>query len=296
MTFIRVDDQVRLFVQDLGHGSPVVLVAGFGMDHQVWDRQVRILSARHRVICVDQRGHGLSDKPLAGYDLDQLAHDLLTVLEVLGLKNCTLVGWSFGGQVAFRAASLDQTGRIAHLALVGSNAVRASRSSEFPFGLPPELLEAQLIDAESSDRITSRRVTIRSGFCSDVNPDTVDWLLSRSLLMPSWAAISCYHTMFTSDQTNNIDRVVVPVLQVIGVNDPVHSAKGARWLNERLANSRLVEIADCGHYPMIEAAEAFDRVLGGFADGIEDEIAQLTNGGVSTEHQRSPFVSPPSSL
>jgi non-heme chloroperoxidase len=51
------------------------------------------------------------------------------------------------------------------------------------------------------------------------------------------------------------------VLQIIGSIDPVHSAKGARWLQQQLPNSTLLEIPDCGHYPMLEAADAFDAAL-----------------------------------
>jgi pimeloyl-ACP methyl ester carboxylesterase len=53
-------------VQDVGTGPAVVLVAGFGLDPAAWNRQVRTRSRRHRVICIDQRGHGYSDESLAG--------------------------------------------------------------------------------------------------------------------------------------------------------------------------------------------------------------------------------------
>ncbi|RZL24928.1 MAG: alpha/beta hydrolase [Rhodococcus sp. (in: high G+C Gram-positive bacteria)] len=261
MSYIKVEEGVQLFVQDLGSGTPVVLIAGFGLNHEVWDRQVRTLTASHRVICVDQRGHGLSDKPLSGYSIDQLARDLLTVLDEVEIDTCTVVGWSFGGQVAFRAAALDGGRRISRIALIGSNAVRASRGPSFPFGRPPEELEPALVEAERSGRIASRRNTIVSGLHRDIGGDSIDWLVRCSLQMPSWAAVACYNSMLNADLTDDIDQVTIPVLQVVGASDPVHSAKGARWLNQRLANARLQEIEDCGHYPMLEAADQFDQLL-----------------------------------
>ena len=57
----------------------------------------------------------------------------------------------------------------------------------------------------------------------------------------------------------------MPVLQVIGEEDPVHSARGARWLTERLADARLVAIPGCGHYPMFETPERFEALLADFA-------------------------------
>jgi non-heme chloroperoxidase len=258
---IHIGD-VRLRVQDVGAGPPVVLIAGFGMSHEIWDRQVRVLSVSHRVVCVDQRGHGGSDAPLSGYDVDQLARDLLGVLDELEIESCTLVGWSFGGQVVFRLAALAPN-RVAGLILVGSSAVRASRSEAFPFGLPPEKTEQALITAEHERRISSRRETIASGMHADVGSDTLDWLLRISLQMPSWAAVACYHSMLTTDLIADIPEISMPTLIVIGDADP--RLKGARWLHGQLASAELVQIADCGHYPMLEAPEQFDAVVCRFA-------------------------------
>jgi pimeloyl-ACP methyl ester carboxylesterase len=264
MVYVEVADGVQLFVQDVGQGCPVVLVPGFGLDHRVWDRQVRILSASHRVLCVDQRGHGFSDKPIGGYDMETLSGDLLAVLERRGVGNCTLVGWSFGGQVCFRAAARDSS-RIARLALVGSNGVRASRSDGFPFGRSPEQLEGPVIEAECGNRIAARRAAILAGFPQPPEDRLLDWLVQIFLTMPSWAAVECYRTMLRTDLLADLERVTLPVLSLIGASDPVHSAKGARWLTERLAHAELVEIDGCGHYPMFEFPDEFDAALGRFA-------------------------------
>lgn len=266
MTYVEVDEKVRLYAQDLGVGTPVVLVAGFGLDHQVWDRQVRILAERHRVICVDQRGHGRSDKPLGGYGVERLALDLRAALDQLGVGECALVGWSFGAQVTFKVAA-DDPARVSRLVLVSSNAVRASRSVDFPFGLEAEKLIAPLVAAEKRDRLSARRESLASGFASPPEEDTMRWLLDRSLRMPSWAATECYASMLYTDLVDQLPKITMPVLQLAGLADPVHSAKGARWLNERLSDARLVEIAECGHYPMIEAPDEFDAALLDFLGG-----------------------------
>lgn len=260
MTYVDLDG-TRLHVQDVGEGDPVVLLAGFGLDHRLWDRQVRVLAeAGHRVLCVDQRGHGLSDKPCADYGLETLISDLASVLACLEAGPATVVGHSFGGQVAFGLAASAPT-RVRRLCLVGSNAVRASRSDAFPFGRVPAPMVAALTQAERDDRLAARLATIASGFGSEPHPRTLDWLLQMSLHMPSWAAVECYRTMLESDQLDAIGQVTQPVLQVVGETDPVHSVKGARWLNGQLADATLVEIPRCGHYPMLEAASEFDKAL-----------------------------------
>lgn len=272
MGLVEVDGGIRLNVTDLGQGPPVVLVAGFGLDGTVWDRQVRILAERHRVLCVDQRGHGASDKPLNGYSVAQLAQDLVAALRRCGVENCILVGWSFGGQVAFRAAAAEPD-LVSGLVLVGSNAVRASRGEGFPFGREPEPVLAALIEAEHADRLAARRATVASGFAEEPTAQLLDWLVDRSLQMPSWAAIACYESMLTTDLLADLHAVKQPVLQVIGQQDPVHSAKAARWLNTQLVQAELVELDGCGHYPMFEAADAFDSALMEFVDRVDGQTA-----------------------
>lgn len=268
MDLIRVGGGIGLAVHELGEGPPVVLVAGFGLDHTVWDRQMRVLAdAGFRAICVDQRGHGRSDKPRHGYEVPQLARDLLDVVEILDLEGVTLVGHSFAGQVGFKAAALD-SGRIAGLVLVGSNAVRASRSADFPFGAPASEVLPRLLDGESSDRLESRRTNLASAFAQPPSALTVEWLMQVSLQMPSWAAFECYRSMLESDQIDDLAHVRMPVLQVVGRADPVHSARGAAWLAEQLTRSRLVTIEGCGHYPMLEEPATLERELLAFAQAV----------------------------
>lgn len=264
MAHVEVAPGVRIHVVDVGEGPAVVLVPGFGMPHEAFDRQIRVLAgAGCRVIAVDQRGHGASDKPLDGYDVERLAADLVAVIEAVDAGPAALAGWSFGGQVSFKAAVL-RPDLVSRLVLIGSNAVRASRSEEFPFGLLPEQTLPAMIEMEHRDRFAARRTTIRSGFGAEPDPAVLDWMTTQSLRMPSWAAVACYHSMLETDLVADLPAITMPVLQIIGENDPVHSARGAAWLEERLADARLVTLPACGHYPMFEAPDALDEQLLGF--------------------------------
>ncbi len=260
MTYIDVGDDVRLHVQDLGTGPAVVLISGFGLDCDLWDRQVRVLAgAGYRTVCLTQRGHGRSDQPLEGYDMERLAKDVVSVLEQLSIDSTTLVGHSFGGQVSFHTAATAPH-RVSRLVLVGSNGVRASRSEDFPFGAPPGPMVERMVHAEEADRIAIRYQMIQSSFGSEPDPRVVDWLMRTWLRMPSWAAIACYRTMLPADLLHDLPKVTQPVLQIVGSADPVHSKKGAYWLQSALADATLIEF-ECGHFPMLEAPEKFDAAL-----------------------------------
>jgi non-heme chloroperoxidase len=243
-----------------GTGRPVVFVAGFGLNSDAWQGQVYPLTqAGHRVVALDARGTGRSSKPLTGYGMDRLAADIVAVLDALDLREVTLVGWSFGAQMAMRVAATAPE-RLAQVVFVGSNVVRASRSEEFPFGGDADDLEARLVRAERTKRVETRRRTIASAFPKEPDPDVLAWLLRMQLQMPSWAAIECYRTYLQTDQVALLSALTLPILQIMGTHDPVSPIEGAAWLQSRLAHGRLVEL-NCGHYPMLELPAEFDAAL-----------------------------------
>jgi pimeloyl-ACP methyl ester carboxylesterase len=191
--------------------------------------------------------------------MDRLAADVITVIEQLEIGPAIVVGHSFSGQVTFHATATAPH-LVSKLVLVGSNGVRASRSEDFPFGAPPEPMVAKMVAAEETDRMAIRYQMIASSFAGEADPRVIDALMRTWLLMPSWAAVACYRTMLPADLMADLPKVTHPVLQIVGVADPVHSVKGARWVQSALADANIVEI-DCGHFPMLEAADEFDEEL-----------------------------------
>jgi len=99
-----------------GQGAPVVLLHGLASNARIWDLTAPLLAQRFRVLALDQRGHGLSDKP-DGYDFPSISGDLAALIEALGLERPGLVGHSWGGNVALQFAA-DHPDAVAWLALV----------------------------------------------------------------------------------------------------------------------------------------------------------------------------------
>jgi non-heme chloroperoxidase len=268
MTLVEVGPGVQCYVQDVGPvGAPaVVLIAGFGLSHPVWDGEVReLLEAGHRVVCIDLRGTGRSDKPAGGYEVERLSADVERVCEALDVTQATFVGWSFGGQISFHLAA-TRPHLVGKLVLLASTAVRASRSEAFPFRDPPEALLKILQAGEQRNRLRARRRTIAGGFATQPpDPDTLEFLIRISLQMPSWAAIACYESYLLSDFVDEIERVTQPVLQIVGDSDPVTPLDAVQWLGERLADAQTTVLEGCGHYPMFEAGPELRAALVSFA-------------------------------
>ena len=101
MAWARARDGVRLHYEATGRrdAPPVLMIQGLGADKHLWDLQRIPLSFGYRVIALDNRGAGRSDKPFGQYSLDQMADDAIAVLDAEGVDRAHVVGASMGGAI-----------------------------------------------------------------------------------------------------------------------------------------------------------------------------------------------------
>jgi pimeloyl-ACP methyl ester carboxylesterase len=112
---------IELHYEDHGSGRPVVLIHGYPLDGNSWERQERVLPpAGYRCISYDRRGFGRSSQPTTGYDHDTFAADLDTLVEELGLVDVVLVGFSMGTGEVIRYLGAYGSGRVRKASLFGT--------------------------------------------------------------------------------------------------------------------------------------------------------------------------------
>jgi pimeloyl-ACP methyl ester carboxylesterase len=118
---IRLPSGVRLRYREQGPagGRAVLLLHGYGDSSFSWSRVLPLVPADWRVVTIDHRGHGASDRPASGYAIEDFATDALQAMEALGLKDAAVVGHSMGSFVARRMAERAPD-RVIRLVLLGS--------------------------------------------------------------------------------------------------------------------------------------------------------------------------------
>ncbi len=121
MAYARVGD-IKLFYEVHGEGSPVVLIPGLGADTRLFFNVVPLLAVRHKVIVLDPRGGGQSDKPTGDYSIEQMADDVAGLFGALELAHADVVGYSMGGKIALQLAA-EHPELVDHLVL-GATAAR----------------------------------------------------------------------------------------------------------------------------------------------------------------------------
>lgn len=101
-------DDLRFHYRDWGgSGQPVLLLHGLASTGHIWDLVAPLLVDDFRVIALDLRGHGQSDKPEEGYDFEAVGGDVFNVIAELGMERPVIVGHSYGATVGLWVAARD---------------------------------------------------------------------------------------------------------------------------------------------------------------------------------------------
>jgi pimeloyl-ACP methyl ester carboxylesterase len=257
--FAEVDTDVRLFYCDLGEGPPIVLLHGWTMTHQVWDQQVLDLGARHRLILPDLRGHGDSDKPLRGYELDRHAADIDALISRLELGPVTLVGWSFGGMTAMRVAAAYPD-RVHGLVLINAAGPKYLATDDFPYGHSGATLQ-EWLGRERQELAPWRRFCMEAMPRVPYDPLLTDWLWMQSMRTPSWAAAPMLEDYARADLRPELGRITAPTLILHGRHDVFCAPEAARFVAGAIPGARLIEFEDSGHSPQWEERDRFKAAL-----------------------------------
>lgn len=241
---IRVsnDPLVRLSALDVSPDRPqriFVFLHGFGGQALQWIYQMQRFSLQNRVIALDLRGHGLSDKPSSGYDMPRMLADIETALDVLRVNEpVVLVGHSFGGALATEFA-LAHPERVAHLVLIATaGEFRLNPLFRLGLNLPNWLLRL-------------------------IGPLTRSWLSA-----PPHALKAYYHSNLNKWKGwGKFARLNLPTLVIRGHRDAVFEKVHFEQVAKNIPGAEDADIGVSGHMVMLERREAVDRAIERFLAG-----------------------------
>jgi pimeloyl-ACP methyl ester carboxylesterase len=239
-------------------GPAVLLLHGWLESARSFDRLRPLLPSSLRVIAVDQRGHGRSDAPMGGYDVDSLAADVEAFVAALGLHRVVLVGSSSGGYVAEQVA-VRCPDRIAGLALVGS----------------PFTLMGRPDFAAEVDRLTDPvdpswvRVFLDAFPRFSVIPQWyLDQRVQESADVPARVWRQSLTGLTTSRPPLESGAVTAPTLILWGDQDSVLDRAGQVDLADAIPGSRLYVYKGVGHLVLWEIPEQVASDLVEFVDAL----------------------------
>jgi non-heme chloroperoxidase len=239
---------IEIHYNDHGSGRPIVLIHGYPLDGNSWERQEgQLLANGYRVITYDRRGFGRSSQPVMGYDYDTFAADLNVLLEHLDLSEVDLCGFSMGSGEVVRYLGAYGSARVRKAVLLGAIPPFVLKTDDNPEGVDGKVFD----DIKAA--IAGDRYAFFEGFLNNFyNVDVLGgtrisdraWQASFNVAAGSspFASYACVDTWLT-DFRPDLAKIDVPVLIMHGTED--------RILPFEVTAARLPAlIADCTLTPV----------------------------------------------
>jgi len=226
MSAITTKDGTKIAYKDWGRGQPIVFSHGWPLTSDSWEAQLLFFGQDgYRVIAPDRRGHGRSDQPWNGNNMDQYADDLAELIEKLELSNAVLVGHSTGGGEVAHYIGRHGTKRVAKVVLVGAVPPLMLKTAANQEGTPIEVF----------DGLRKRTATDRSQFFKDltmpfygfnrsgakVNEGLREsfWLMGMQVSIKG--EYDCIREFSEVDYTADLKKIDKPTLVIHGDDDQI---------------------------------------------------------------------------
>jgi pimeloyl-ACP methyl ester carboxylesterase len=269
MPYCRADDRVRIYYEEHGQGTPLVLAYGIGGNTDMWDVNVPALGARHRVILWEPRGHARSDSPAdpARYSFARWALDLRDLLDHLRLRTAHVGGLSLGAGIATRFA-LRFPARVRSLLVTNS-----SSAAGLPLSVENLVLRARSIQVTLEEGLDAM-----AEFAMKANPNLAERLALHPeakdefyaeyrRLTPVGYANSLRALLAMDHITDALPTLRMPVLLIGGDRDP--SLEPMRVMRRKIRGAKLVVLSPASHFANRDQPEAWNRAALAFLARID---------------------------
>ncbi|HEY0223500.1 MAG TPA: alpha/beta hydrolase [Pseudolabrys sp.] len=255
--FITTKDGTRIAYKDWGKGQPILFSHGWPLSGDAWEAQMLFFGRNgYRVIAHDRRGHGKSDQPWNGNNMDQYADDLAELIEKLDLKNLIMIGHSTGGGEVAHYIGRHGTGRVAKVVLVGAVPPLMLKTDANPEGTP----------LSAFDGIRQGTATNRSQFFKDLtvpfygfNREGVtpnEGLRQSFWLMGMEGGIKgeydCIREFSEVDYTADLKKIDKPTLVIHGDDDQIVPIAASAQKTAKIVKGAELKIVKGGSHGLAQ--------------------------------------------
>lgn len=254
----------RVCYIEKGHGTPVILLHGLGANVGRWTDTVNALAADYRVLAYDLPGFGKSEKGEHPYSIAFFLQVLEELIATLKLEDPILVGHSLGGAVVLEYL-LKHPQKVPRAVVVTPAGVRHSHS------IIGRMLGSLLIKAPFSQRVVPRAI----GRCAVQRTEPILDMVFQSTHAdedPQWPQVmrairrATGHLMAYSVK-HRLKEITSPLLVVWGEDDTLQLPHLAMVMHRHIPLARIAILPECGHYPMLEKPDEFNRIVKDFLAG-----------------------------
>ncbi|HWF71488.1 MAG TPA: alpha/beta hydrolase [Mycobacterium sp.] len=282
MPYIKTAEQFSLFYTDYPGDEPVVFAHAWALNGDMWSYQLTdLMTAGFRCITYDRRGHGRSDRPPTGYDIDTLADDLAAVIEGLDLYDITLIGHSMGTAEVVRYLTRHGAGRIARVVLSGTVTPMLLQGPDNPDGIPDDAV-AQVRSIMLRDIGDWMEISGKAEYFYGehrVSQQLKDWTLNTIAAVPLPILTQTSDAFVRADFRSELTELTVPTLVIHGTADasmPIDLT--ARKTASLIPDCHLVTIDGAGHGLYLSESPRYNAALLEFLTSTRASARATANG------------------
>ncbi|NIF87451.1 alpha/beta hydrolase [Burkholderia sp. Cy-637] len=243
-------DGVRLAYRLQGEGPrELVCIHGVGSYLEAWQGAINALGSGFRVLSFDLRGHGRSERVKGRYEIDDFVGDVLALADHAGFARFDLAGFSLGGLIAQRLA-LTHPARLRRLMLLATVAGRTAEERA--------RVAERLAALQAGERGAHYDASLSRWLSEDFqarHPALVDELRRRNAQNDPDCYAAAYRVLAQTDFGGLIDQIAMPTLIATGECDAGSNPRMARYMHERIPDSRLAILPRLRHSLLNEAPE-----------------------------------------
>ncbi len=257
--FFNTSDGIRIHYVEAGSGRAIVFIPGWTMPAWIWQKQIDELSKRYRVIAVDPRSQGESDKPASGHLPETRSRDYKELVDHLGLKQPVLVGWSMACGELVKYAEQFGTGNVGGIVLVDGY-LSEKQSPEMFAALSGWMNQLQ------QDRQKQADGFVRSMYKKPQTEENLQSVVNASIQVPAdTAVVLIYNMIAVTDFSAGLAKMNRPVLFAY----QPESQATADFLKSKLGDKLQLERFDGdGHALFVDDPEKFNHVLEEFIKAL----------------------------
>jgi 3-oxoadipate enol-lactonase len=233
--------------------APVLMLSNsLATDMSMWDPQVPEFTSHYRLVRYDRRGHGRSGVSKGPYTIAQLGHDVLAILDHLGIKKTNWCGLSMGGMVGQWLAA-NAPDRFEKMVFANTHYYYAAKDTWHErLGIAREKGLKALVDSNMERWFTA-------GF-REREPKTIDWMKAMFVATPVEGFIACGEAVRDMDHRELLGRINVPVHMIAGRQDPATPLAANEYIRAHIPGATMT-VLEAAHISNVEQPEAFTKAV-----------------------------------
>lgn len=257
--YIKVENNLRLYIRDLGKGQPILLIHGWPFNHCQFEYQIlNFASMGYRCIAIDMRGAGKSDSPWLEYSYSIFADDIKKVIDYLNIDNIILAGFSIGGAMVLHYLAKYNQYKVQKALLLAAAAPLFTQREDFNYGFKKKEID-RLIEQSLKDRPSMLEGFTDILFNKKHSTGILNWIKALGLEMSANATIEWLKVLRDSDLRSDMSKISIETAIFHGIKDKICPFELAKILNQNIKSSKLVVFKESGHGLWYDEVEKFNR-------------------------------------